>query len=79
MKMKVKVCNVSRAFGAVKALDRVSFELTPGCLYGKTYRYEDFMASGSSSGGSSQGGMSKQKPKIRGGHLRDLLNYSDRF
>lgn len=34
MKMKVKVCNVSRAFGAVKALDRVSFELTPGCLYG---------------------------------------------
>ena len=32
--MKVKVCNVSRAFGAIKALDRVSFELTPGCLYG---------------------------------------------
>ena len=32
--MKVQVCNVSRAFGAIKALDRVSFELTPGCLYG---------------------------------------------
>ncbi len=32
--MKVKVCKVSRSFGAVQALDQVSFELSPGCLYG---------------------------------------------
>ena len=48
-------------------------------IWGKIYRYEDFMSSGSSSGGSSQGGINKPKPKVRGGHLRDLLNYSDRF
>lgn len=43
-------------------------------IWGKIYRYEDFMSSGSSSLSSSG-----QRPKVRGGHLRDLLNYSDRF
>lgn len=39
----------------------------------------------SSRGDSSQGGegtpasKSMAKPKVKGGHLRDLLNYSDRF
>ncbi|MDD5927666.1 MAG: metallophosphoesterase [Firmicutes bacterium] len=47
-------------------------------IWGKIYRYEDFMASGGSNGGS-QNGAQAQKPKVRGGHLRDLLNYSDRF
>lgn len=35
-------------------------------------RYHDFMLDGSSSSGSN-------KPKVKGGHLRDLLNYSDGF
>lgn len=50
-------------------------------IWGKIYRYEDFMAP-SSTGGSGNGGGSQKaapKPKVRGGHLRDLLNYSDRF
>lgn len=47
-------------------------------IWGKIYRYEDFMDPGSSgNGGSSKG--TAPKPKVRGGHLRDLLNYSDRF
>lgn len=52
-------------------------------IWGKIYRYEDFMSSGAGShSGNPQGGGSKgttPKPKVRGGHLRDLLNYSDRF
>ena len=51
-------------------------------IWGKIYRYEDFMSSGASSNGGSQGGNPQSrgsKPKGRGGHLRDLLNYSDRF
>lgn len=62
-------------------------------VWGKIYRYEDFMAEGSSdNGGSDNGGYDshggnsggnnssgQKKPKVRGGHLRDLLNYSDRF
>ena len=50
-------------------------------IWGKIYRYEDFMAP-SSTGSSGNGGGSQKaapKPKVRGGHLRDLLNYSDRF
>ena len=45
-------------------------------IWGKIYRYEDFMAP-SGTGSGSKG--SAPKPKVRGGHLRDLLNYSDRF
>ena len=46
----------------------------PDSIWGKIYRYEDFMSPENiSSGGSGK------KPKVRGGHLRDLLNYSDRF
>lgn len=55
-------------------------------IWGKIYRYEDFMAGdGSSSsrdGGSGGNGCSdpdKKKPKVQGGKLRSLLNYSDRF
>lgn len=51
-------------------------------IWGKIYRYEDFMAKGAFSHGGSQGGnppSGGSKPKVRGGHLRDLLNYSDRF
>ncbi len=77
-------------------------------LWGKIYRYEDFIGDsksgsqggldGSSRGGfqngsqgdSSQGDSSRggkdtsaakpsAKPKVKGGHLRDLINYSDRF
>ena len=58
-------------------------------LWCKIYRYEDFIcdAHGLSggSGGGSQGGKGTlaakppTKPKVKGGHLRDLINYSDRF
>ena len=68
-------------------------------LWGKIYRYEDFIggsqnglngSSGGSQSASSQGDSSRgdkgtpvsktpAKPKIKGGHLRDLINYSDRF
>ena len=37
-------------------------------------------ADGATDGGASSNAASaKKKPKVRGGHLRDLLNYSDRF
>ena len=47
---------------------------------GYIHRFEDFMAKSSDSGssGGSQGG-SGSKPKVQGGYLRSLLNYSDRF
>ena len=45
-------------------------------LWGKIYRYEDFIGNGSGGG---SGAKSMVKPKVKGGHLRDLLNYSDRF
>lgn len=55
-------------------------------VWGKIYRYEDFLASGSSGGsGSGNGGSGSgsegahKKPKVTGGKLRSLLNYSDRF
>lgn len=44
-------------------------------VWGKIYRYEDFI---SDEGGGS-GDAPKKKPKVTGGHLRSLLNYSDRF
>ena len=53
-------------------------------IWCKVYDYEKFMgkdkdASGGSVKGSTDGPEHKQKSKVRGGHLRDLLNYSDRF
>ena len=57
-------------------------------LWGRIYSYEDFMANSTSSGSSAQSIQNTQKPrtsasvprkKVKGGHLRDLLNYSDRF
>lgn len=39
-------------------------------VWGKIYRYEDFISSGEGN---------KKKAKVSGGHLRNLLNYSDRF
>ena len=49
-------------------------------VWGKIYRYEDFMGIKCSGGGNSgNSGTSKPKPKVTGGKLRSLLNYSDRF
>lgn len=51
----------------------------------KIYYYDEFMSSGPDSGsgsGSCSGGPGSgtgKRSKIKGGHLRDLLNYSDRF
>ena len=50
---------------------------TEDSVWGKIYRYEDFMAESGPSGGS--GPAEKKKPKVQGGKLRDMLNYSDRF
>ena len=44
-------------------------------VFGKIHRYEDFMAEG----GTGSNGGSKPKPKVTGGKLRSMLNYSDRF
>ena len=46
-------------------------------VWGKIYRYEDFMKDGVSPGGPGQ--KEKKKPKVQGGKLRSMLNYSDRF
>jgi hypothetical protein len=46
-------------------------------VWGKIYRYEDFISKNNSGGNSSKG--SEKKPKVSGGKLRSLLNYSDRF
>ena len=42
-------------------------------VWGKIYRYDDFM------GEDEPKRTGTSKPKVHGGHLRDLLNYSDRF
>lgn len=60
-------------------------------IWGKIYDYDDFMLpdgihcetsrlrdSNDSSAKSDSASISK-KPKVKGGHLRELLNYSDRF
>lgn len=41
-------------------------------IWGKIYNYEDFISEESKE-------TPKKKMKVQGGHLRDLLNYSDRF
>lgn len=58
--------------------------LEPEYYRGYIHRYSDFLAksSASSSGttpGSGNGSNSGNKPKVQGGYLRSLLNYSDRF
>ena len=45
-------------------------------VFGKIHRYEDFIAEGKGNG---PNGSSKPKPKVTGGKLRSMLNYSDRF
>lgn len=40
-------------------------------VWGKIYRYEDFMGN--------SGSTPQKKPKVQGGHLRSILNYSDRL
>lgn len=57
----------------------------PDYFRGYIHRYEDFMAKSSDTGSSGSGGSSGgqggsgSKPKVQGGYLRSLLNYSDRF
>lgn len=52
-------------------------------VFGKIYRYEDFIndqkTSSGSGGNGGNNGSSKPKPKVTGGKLRSMLNYSDRF
>lgn len=49
-------------------------------VFGKIHKYEDFMELGSGgNGGTGGSGGSKPKPKVTGGKLRSMLNYSDRF
>jgi uncharacterized protein len=43
-------------------------------IWCKVYDYEEFMGSDKGDGSDQ-----KKKVKVRGGHLRDMLNYSDRF
>lgn len=47
-------------------------------IWGKIYRYEDFMSEGGPGSGG-PGTQEKKKPKVQGGKLRSMLNYSDRF
>ena len=47
-------------------------------LWGKIYSYEDFMQSTANSQ-KPETSANAPKKKVKGGHLRDLLNYSDRF
>lgn len=44
-------------------------------IWGKIYSYEDFMLPSGGGGQSS----ARKKPKVKSGHLRELINYSDRF
>lgn len=50
----------------------------PDYFVGRIHRFDDFMAKSSDSSGTGSGGQSS-KPKVQGGYLRSLLNYSDRF
>lgn len=52
----------------------------PGSIICKIYRYDAFMAepaTGDKGEGGGSGG--QRRPKVRGGYIRSLLNYSDRF
>ena len=52
----------------------------PDYFRGYIHRYDDFMAKPDGpDGNSGQGGSGQNKPKVQGGYLRSLLNYSDRF
>ncbi len=46
-------------------------------IWGKIYDYDDFMFTANKTGNVPPA--SQKKPKVKGGHLRELLNYSDRF
>lgn len=46
-------------------------------VWGKIYAYDDFMQENDQGGAAAP--PTDRKPKVRGGHLRELLNYSDRF
>ena len=46
-------------------------------VWGKIYAYDDFMQENDRGGAAAP--PTDRKPKVRGGHLRELLNYSDRF
>lgn len=62
-------------------------------LWGKIYRYDDFLRAGAGSSTGAGAGVEaapnapdgtastapKPRPKVKGGHLRSLINYSDRF
>ena len=48
----------------------------PDYFVGHIHRFEDFMAKSPDSRGPGSG---VSKPKVQGGYLRSLLNYSDRF
>ncbi len=50
---------------------------TEDSIWGKIYRYEDFMSEGGGNLGTKA--TEAKKTKVQGGKLRSLLNYSDRF
>ena len=50
----------------------------PDYFRGYIHRFEDFMAKSAGPGSSGNSGTGN-KPKVQGGYLRSLLNYSDRF
>ena len=50
----------------------------PDYFRGQICRYDDFIRQ-SGEGGNGSDGSGGSKPKVQGGYLRGLLNYSDRF
>ena len=54
-------------------------ETGQGSVFGKIYRYEDFMSDKGSGGPGGSGGSVKKAQKPASGRLSRMLNYSDRF
>lgn len=54
-------------------------ETGQGSVFGKIYRYEDFMSDEGSGGPGGSGGSVKKAQKPASGRLSRMLNYSDRF
>lgn len=52
-------------------------ETSSDSVFGKIYRYDDFIETSINTKG--PGNSKSGRPKVTAGHLRDLINYSDRF
>lgn len=74
----MRILVTSDTHGEIDRAIEVDKELAAEAPVDMSVHYEDSVG-GSQSGKGTPGAKSMAKPKVKGGHLRDLINYSDRF